>query len=37
MVKKIHYKMQISKINEVYLKIEVDPSLSRELTDYFTF
>ena len=29
--------MQISKINEVYLKIEVDPSLSRELTDYFTF
>ena len=29
--------MHISKINEVYLKIEVDPSLSRELTDYFTF
>ena len=31
------FKMHISKINEVYLKIEVDPSLSRELTDYFTF
>ena len=30
-------KMQISKINEVYLKLDVDSSLSRELADYFTF
>ena len=37
MAKKTHYKMQISKINEVYLKLDVDSSLSRELADYFTF
>ena len=29
--------MQLSKLNEVYLKVEVDSSLSRELADYFTF
>jgi len=29
--------MQLSKVNEVYLKLEVDSSLSRELADYFTF
>ena len=32
-----HYKMQLSKVNEVYLKLEVDPSLSKELANYFTF
>ena len=29
--------MQLSKVNEVYLKLEVDPSLSKELANYFTF
>ena len=29
--------MHISKVNEVYLHLEVDSSLSRELADYFTF
>ena len=29
--------MKISKVNEVYLTIEVDDSLERELSDYFTF
>ena len=37
MVKKTHYKMQISKVNEVYLKIETDSGVERELADYFTF
>ena len=37
MVKKTHYKMQISKVNEVYLQCEVDEDLARELSDYFTF
>ena len=37
MVKKTHYKMQISKINEVYLKIEADSGVERELSDFFTF
>ena len=29
--------MKISKINEVYLHLDVDDDLERELTDYFTF
>ena len=29
--------MKISKLNEVYLTLEVDESLERELSDYFTF
>ena len=29
--------MHISKLNEVYLKIETDSGLARELSDYFTF
>ena len=29
--------MKISKINEVYLEVEVDEDVSRELSDYFTF
>ena len=29
--------MKISKINEVYLELEVDEDISRELSDYFTF
>jgi len=29
--------MKISKINEVYLELEVDEDVSRELCDYFTF
>ena len=29
--------MKISKINEVYLELEVDEDISRELCDYFTF
>ncbi len=29
--------MKISKVNEVYLTLEVDDSLERELSDYFTF
>ena len=37
MVNQIHYKMQISKLNEVYLKLEIDSSLSKELANYFTF
>ena len=37
MVNQTDYKMQLSKVNEVYLKLEVDSSLSRELADYFTF
>ena len=37
MVKKTNSKMQISKVNEVYLHLEVDSGLSRELADYFTF
>jgi len=37
MVNQSLYKMQISKVNEVYLQLEVDDSLERELSDYFTF
>ena len=29
--------MKISKINEVYLELEVDEDVARELSDYFTF
>ena len=29
--------MHISKKNEVYLKIESDPSVSQELSEFFTF
>ena len=29
--------MQISKLNEVYLKLEIDSSLSKDLANYFTF
>ena len=29
--------MHISKINEVYLNLEVDSGLGQELADYFTF
>ena len=29
--------MHISKLNEVYLKVETDSGLARELSDYFTF
>ncbi len=29
--------MKISKINEVYLELEVDEDVSRELCDYFTY
>ncbi len=33
-----HYKMHISKKNEVYLKIiDIDPSVSQELSEFFTF
>ena len=31
------YVMHISKVNEVHLKVETEPSISRELADYFTF
>ncbi len=31
------YKMHISKLNEVYLKIETDSGIAREMSDYFTF
>ena len=31
----IHYKMHISKKNEVYLKIETDESVSQELSEFF--
>ena len=30
-------KMHISKLDEVYLKLDVDSGLARELSDYFTF
>ena len=33
----MNYKMHISKINEVHLKVETEPSIARELADYFTF
>ena len=29
--------MKISKLNEVYLELDVDEDTSRELSDYFTF
>jgi superfamily II DNA or RNA helicase len=29
--------MKISKVNEVYLQLEVDEDISREISDYFTF
>ena len=33
-----HYKMRISKKNEVYLKItDIEPSLATEVNDFFTF
>ena len=33
-----HYKMRISKKNEVYLKIlDIEPSISQELSEFFTF
>ena len=32
-----HYKMHISKKNEVYLKIETEQSVSQELSEFFTF
>ena len=37
MVNQDIYKMHISKINEVHLKVETEPSIARELADYFTF
>ena len=38
MEKTIHYKMQISKKNEVYLVLsDIDPSITQELSDFFTF
>ena len=37
MVNQTHSKMHISKVNEVYLNLEVDSGLGRELADYFTF
>ena len=37
MVNQTLYKMQVSKINEVHLKVETEPSIARELADYFTF
>ena len=37
MVNQSLYKMQISKVNEVYLTLKVDDSLEKELSDYFTF
>ena len=37
MVNQTLYKMHISKINEVHLKVETEPSIARELADYFTF
>ena len=30
-------KMHISKLDEVYLKLDTDSGLARELSDYFTF
>ena len=33
-----HYKMRISKKNEVYIKIiDIEPSLAAEVNDFFTF
>ena len=29
--------MRVSKINEVHLKVDTEPSIARELADYFTF
>ncbi len=37
MVSQVIYKMHISKLNEVYLQVEVDDGLSREIADFFTF
>ena len=37
MVNQTHSKMHISKVNEVYLNLEVDSGLGQELADYFTF
>ena len=37
MVKHTHSRMHISKVNEVYLHLEVDSGLGQELADYFTF
>ena len=37
MVNQTLYKMHISKVNEVHLKVETEPSIARELADYFTF
>ena len=37
MVNQTLYKMQVSKINEVHLKVKTEPSIARELADYFTF
>ena len=37
MVTQTIYKMRISKVNEVHLKVETEPSIARELADYFTF
>ena len=31
------YVMRVSKVNEVHLKVETEPSIARELSDYFTF
>jgi len=37
MVNQTLYKMQVSKVNEVHLKVETEPSIAKELADYFTF
>ena len=37
MVNQTLYKMQVSKVNEVHLRVETEPSIARELADYFTF
>ncbi len=37
MLKKPRYKMKKSKVHEVYLKVETDSGIERELADYFTF
>ena len=38
MVSKVHYKMHISKKNEVYLVLKnLEPSTKQELTEFFTF
>jgi len=38
MVNKAHYKMRISKKNEIYLILDdLDPSTKQELTEFFTF